>query len=187
MALEGAGLTSMTRQRRLQWVLAAVVAAGFLLLLPWVMRRLSIVSIGLAANEESQAVLQTNLTDLKALSRLDPAHAAIYRRHFEETQALLQHLQILALSRHELTRRAEAATFGLFGAIAACGAAIHMTEQRRRARRLARLNEALESLSRGDGIVSVGDDGRDMIGTFASMIEETSRVVVKDRRRMHYL
>ncbi|MGZ7080895.1 MAG: hypothetical protein ACXVJT_15890, partial [Thermoanaerobaculia bacterium] len=67
----------------MQWVLAAVVAAGFLLLLPWVMRRLSIVSIGLAANEESQAVLQTNLTDLKALSRLDPAHAAIYRRHFE--------------------------------------------------------------------------------------------------------
>jgi two-component system nitrogen regulation sensor histidine kinase NtrY len=174
----------MTRQLL---IVALVIAVCLLVLLPWVTRRLSIVSFGLAANEESQAVLQTNLADLRSLSKSDPANAAVYHRHFEETQALLRHLQILALSRRELTRRTEATVLGGFIAIVACSAVFYMIEQQRRGRRLSRLNLALASLSRGEGVVAVGDHGRDVIARFASMIEETSRVIVRERQRVQYL
>ena len=188
MALEGSGHPLMTRTFVLQWLLPVVIVAACLFfLLPWVVRRLSIVSVGLSANEESQAVLQTALADLRTLSRQDPSHAETYRRHFAETEALLRHLQILALSRDELTRRTEATVFGLFGAIVIGTAIVHAAEQRRRARRLVRLGSALEALSRGERVGPATDRRRDIIGTFASMIEETSRIMVTQRQRVHHL
>jgi nitrogen fixation/metabolism regulation signal transduction histidine kinase len=69
------------------------------------------------------------------------------------------------------------------GVLAVAGGA-HLVRQGRRERRIDRLREALVQLSAGQENVDIGDRGKDTIGRIASMIEETSRVMARDRRRL---
>jgi two-component system, NtrC family, nitrogen regulation sensor histidine kinase NtrY len=61
---------------------------------------------------------------------------------------------------------------------------VHLVHQGRRERRIERLRDALAQLSSGRDDVVVGDRGRDVLGRIAAMIEETSRMVARDRRRL---
>ena len=114
--------------------LAAIVVSA-LLVFAWVIRQLSFISLGLAANREVQQVLRTSLDDQKKLARADPAMSATYRRRFEETRQLLAHLQILELTRENLTRHYELLLLAVMAAILFAGSGLAIVERRLRDRR----------------------------------------------------
>jgi nitrogen fixation/metabolism regulation signal transduction histidine kinase len=53
--------------------------------------------------------------------------------------------------------------------------------------RIERLRLALVALSAGEEDLEIGDRGRDTLGRIAGMIEETSRAMARDRKRLAYL
>jgi len=128
--------------------------------------------------------LEQSLADQRELARLAPDTAPERRRRFDQTQALVRRLRVLALSREGLARRHMAVL--LAGAVLVAGAmgGVHAFRQSRRDRRLSRLQVALADLARGAPDVRVDDRGRDVIGRFAQMIEQVSARHARDRRRL---
>jgi len=133
---------------------------------------------------EVTGLLERSLDDQKRLARGDPAHAPLYRQRFDATRALLGRLRILELSRGEIVGRYEALLLGLFAGILTLGSTIYAVRARRQEVRLTRLQGALAELAAGGTDVRVGERRRDLIGRIAAMIEETSRVIARDRRRL---
>jgi signal transduction histidine kinase len=129
-------------------------------------------------------LLERSAADQKRLARADPGEAPAYRRRFDDIQALLGRLRILELSRREIVRRYEALLLGLFAGALALGSAVHTARGRRQERRLTRLQGALAELAAGGADVRVGERRRDLIGRIAAMVEETSRAIARDRRRL---
>jgi two-component system nitrogen regulation sensor histidine kinase NtrY len=167
--------------------LMAAMCAVALLSFGWLVRELSFVSVGLAANDDVQRALRRGLDDQKQLARWDASHAAAYRRRFDDTRRLLGRIEILALSRHDLARRVELVLLATVASILALGTALVLFEQRSRERRLVRLGVALGALSRGETDIVAGERRRDLIGRIGRMIEETSRVMARHRRRVQSL
>ena len=66
-------------------------------------------------------------------------------------------------------------------------AALHLLRQGRLDARLERLRLGLIALSDGEEDLAIGDRGRDTVGRIAGMIEETSRAMARDRKRLAYL
>ncbi len=171
----------------MSWRSATATLAGLLLaaaaLLFLFERQLSSAWFRLGLQPGVAAALERSLADRKALARLDPAGAAEYRRRFEEDQAVLQSLRILEHNRQEILRRYELILLVLVGAVLVAAGGLHLAGQRRRERRIERLRGGLLRLSRGEE-VTLGDRGRDTLGRIAGMVEETSREVARDRRRL---
>ena len=165
----------------------AAMAAASLLLFGYVLRQLSFISVGLAANREVEPLLRQSLEDQKKLAKLEPQHAAEHRERFDSLRTMIAYLDILALTRRDITRRIELVLFAVVAFIVLAGVASYLVEQRSRERRLARLGVALDALSRGDSDITTNERGRDLIGRIAGMIEETSRVMTRDRRRVRTL
>jgi signal transduction histidine kinase len=167
--------------------LVGAICAVSLLSFAWLVRQLSFVSVGLAANVDVQQALRLNLEDQKRLARFDPANSDSYHRRFDETRQLLGRIEIVSLSRHDLARRLELVLLATVASILLRGSALVLLEQRSREQRLARLGEVLAALSRGEIDLVAGDRRRDLIGRIGRMIEETSRVMARDRRRVQSL
>lgn len=125
-------------------ILLAIVA---LVIFAIVARQLSQVSIGLAANRETQEVLRRSLEDQKALARADPAHRDVYRRRFEETRQLLARMEIVALTRQQVRRQVELVLVGLVTLIVAAGIGAYFVEQRSVMTRERKRRQSLEHLS----------------------------------------
>lgn len=87
-------------------------------------------------------------------------------------------------ARGDLVRRYEAILLGLFATIVVVVTGIYALRQSRHEPRLARLQVALTDLANGEVGISLGDRGRDTIARIAAMIERTSRVMARDRRRL---
>ena len=174
----------------MSWRSAAVTLGGLLLaaaaLLFLFERQLSSAWFRLGLQPEVAAALERSLADRKSLARLDPANAAEYRRRFEADQALLRRLRILEHNRREILRRYELVLLALVGAVLAAAAGLHLAGQRRRERRIERLRDGLFRLSRGEeAALAPGDRrGRDTLARIAAMVEEVSRGVARDRRRL---
>lgn len=77
-----------------------------------------------------ELVVQQSLDDQKRLARLDPEHAAEYRRRFEEREALYRRLEILRMTQREIVRQYEAIMFGLVALTLAIAAAMHLLRRR---------------------------------------------------------
>jgi two-component system, NtrC family, nitrogen regulation sensor histidine kinase NtrY len=169
--------------------LVAVVILAVLALLGFqaFVRRVSMVSFNFAGTREVRELLDRSMEDQKQLSRLDPARREAYRRRFEGIRDVVQKLDIVAMNRAEIARRYEWILLAVFAASVTAALMLYVVAMRRRELRLARLQSALASLSRGDVDVSIGDRSRDLIGRIAGMIEETSRDIGRDRRRIQYL
>jgi len=116
----------------------AALAVAALLVFAWVIRQLSFVSLGLAANREVQQVLRTSLDDQKKLARADPASSPLYHRRFDDIRKLLGRLQILELTRENLTRHYEQLLLALMAAILFAGGGLVLLERRIRDRRRTR-------------------------------------------------
>ncbi len=128
--------------------------------------------------------LDASLADQKRLARLDPEHAAEYRRSFDSTEALLARLRVIEYNRDDIARRYGLALTAVFGGVLGLVGTAYVVRQSRQASRLARLQSALGDLASGRGDVGVADRGRDLIGRIGNMVEEASRVMSRDRRRL---
>ena len=160
------------------------LAVGAALLFHLFQRQLSRAWFAFGVHPDVVAALEGARDDQKRLAALDPPRAAAYRPRFEADQQLLRRLRVIAMSRDEIVRRYELALGAVVAAILGVTVAGSAWRQTRRARRLARLRAALAELARGGGAVTVGDRGRDLVGRIAAMVEETSRVMAHDRRRL---
>lgn len=167
--------------------LAAVVLAGAGVF--WLVeRQISSAWLRLGPHPEVLATLERSLQDQKRLSRLDPANEAEYRRQFQEGQRLLNNLRILTHNREQIGARYRAILLGLVGTVLLAAGGAHWLGRRRHDKRLERLREALVALSTGREDLVVDDRRRgDLLGRIAGMIEEISRGVAQDRKRLSSL
>ena len=172
----------------MSWRSSAAVLVGMVLaaaaLLYLFERQLSSAWFRMGLQPEVISALEGSQEDRRQLARLDPEREAEYRRRFEEDQALLNRLRILEHNRKEILRRYEMILLAVVGGVLIAAGAAHLVRQSRRERRIEKLRDALVQLSNGQENVDIGDRGRDTIGRIASMIEETSRVMARDRRRL---
>lgn len=164
--------------------LAAVLLAGAATF--WLFeRQISSAWLRLGLHPEVLATLERSLDDQKRLSRLDPAHEAEYRKSFDDGRRLLNRLRILEHNREQIGARYRAILLGLVGAVLFAAGVAHWLGRSRHDRRLERLREALVALSSGREDLAVDDRRRhDLLGKIAGMIEEISRGVSQDRKRL---
>jgi two-component system nitrogen regulation sensor histidine kinase NtrY len=130
------------------------------------------------------ALIDRSLEDQKRLARLDPVRSPAYRRRFEEVRALQTHFKVLAYNRQEIVERYEQTLLGVVAGIVVLAGSGYALRQARQGARLARLQTALAELSAGRTDIRVGERRRDLIGRIAAMVEKTSRVMARDRRRL---
>jgi two-component system, NtrC family, nitrogen regulation sensor histidine kinase NtrY len=170
---------------------AAVTLCGMLLATAavlWIFdRQISGTWFRLGLQPEIVSTLERSLADQKALARLDPARRSQYRARFEAAQTLLNRLRILEHNREGITRRWEMILLAAVAGVLAVAGGAHLIRQGRLDARLERLRVALVALSAGQEDLEIGDRGRDTLGRIAGMIEETSRAMARDRKRLAYL
>jgi two-component system, NtrC family, nitrogen regulation sensor histidine kinase NtrY len=170
---------------------AAVTLCGMLLAAAAVLwlfdRQISGTWFRLGLQPEIVSTLEVSLADQKALARLDPGRKAEYRERFESTQTLLNRLRILQHNQKEISRRWEMILLAAVVAVLAVAGGVHLIRQGRLDARIERLRLALVALSAGQEDLEIGDRGRDTLGRIAGMIEETSRAMARDRKRLAYL
>ncbi|HEX4495791.1 MAG TPA: ATP-binding protein [Thermoanaerobaculia bacterium] len=150
-------------------------------------QQLSGIWFRLGVQPETVAALESSMADQKALARLDPVHRDVYKGKFEATEALLNHLRILEHNRTGITRRWETILLAAVFTVLAVAGALHLLRQGRLDARLERLRLGLIALSDGREDLEIGDRGRDTVGRIAGMIEDTSRAMARDRKRLAYL
>ena len=169
---------------------AAVTLCGMLLaagLILWLFNRQISGTWRLVLQPEITSALELAGEDQKALARLDPQRKAEYRARFEANHKLLQNLYILQRSEKAITRRWEIVLLAaVLGVLGLAGGA-QLIRQGRLDARIERLRLALVALSAGEEDLEIGDRGRDTLGRIAGMIEETSRAMARDRKRLAYL
>ena len=163
--------------------LAALLVAA-LLLFEVCARQLTGAWFTFGVHPEVLRQLELSLADQKRLAGLDPAGAARYHRRFAAIESLLGRLRILEYNRDEVVGRYQAALLIVFGALAAAAAGVYLAGKVRQQARLDRLRRALARLSAGEVDVEVGERRRDLIGRVGAMVEETSRAMARDRRRL---
>ena len=132
-------------------------------------------------------VLEQGLEDQKDLARLVPEQRTERRQHFDEIQTLLQRLTILEHSREQMARRYETVLLALFGAAMLFTFGFMVRRARAEERRLQRLGAALEDLATGQTDLRLDENSQDSLGKIARMIEQTSRRMARDRRRLRSL
>ena len=141
----------------------------------------------LGVQPEITSELERSMTDQKALARFDPQHRDLYHARFEATEALLNHFRILEHNQKGIRRRWEMILLAAVLAVLAVAGGLHLLRQGRLDARLERLRLALIALSDGQEDLEIGDRRRDVIGRIAGMIEDTSRAMARDRKRLSYL
>lgn len=177
----------------MNWVRPALFLATALLISAavfWSLQRgLSESWLTVGVHPEVLEELDESLQEQRHLAQLDPANEAEYRREFETRAELVQRLRVLRHARADLLRRYQQILLAIFGFAVALVIGGWLWRQRRQGRRLEALRDALADLARGDADVRVGAPrrkliGPDLIGRIGAMLEETSRVMVRDRRRL---
>ncbi len=162
----------------------ALLATAAVVLFHHFQREVAGTWLAFGAHPQVLAELETSLADQKRLARAEPERKAEYRARFARVEALLGNLRVLALSRDEISRRYQLALSGLLVGVLAAVAGAHAWRQAREGRRLERLRVALGDLAQGRTNLAVGVRGRDPIGRVAGMLEEASRTMARDRRRL---
>lgn len=131
--------------------------------------------------------LEHSANDQRSLAELDRTGEATYRERFEAIETLRRRLLVIEHNRATLVRRFELVVLSLIGAMMALAALSYSAHKSRDNARLERLRVALADLGAGRQDVRIDERGRDAIGRVAAMIESTSRIVARDRRRLQAL
>jgi len=163
--------------------LLALVAAAALVFQAF-QRQLSGAWFAFGVHPDVLSLIDRSLEDQKRLARADPEHAAGYRQRFEEVRALQTHFKVLAYNRQEIVARYEQTLLAVVSGIVILAGSGYAVRQIRQESRLARLQRSLSDLSAGRTDIRVGERRRDVIGRIAAMVEQTSRVMARDRRRL---
>jgi two-component system nitrogen regulation sensor histidine kinase NtrY len=172
----------MRRLTTLLLIVAVVAAAAALF--QAVQSRLSDAAFAFTVHPDVLAQLEASRADQRELARLDPERRALYRARFDELETTVERLTVLAHARERLVSRYNTILLVVFGASVLAVASAIAVRQARLRPRLARLRDALAALAQGRTDLAVGVGGRDVVGRIAAMIEETSRVMARDRRRL---
>ncbi|MEM7353218.1 MAG: ATP-binding protein [Acidobacteriota bacterium] len=128
--------------------------------------------------------LEASLEDQKWIAEQHPEQAATYRQRFARTETLLHRLQILEHSREDIERRYQQILLFVFASTALLVIGGVVLRQSRYQVRLNRLQTALGELASGRTDIEIGERRYDTIGRIATMIERTSRIMARDRRRL---
>ena len=147
-------------------------------------RQLSRSSFAFGVHPEVLEQLETALATTRELAVRDPENQATYRARFDALDRTLSRLRVLERSREELVRRYQLLLLLIFAGSLVAATSLYAYRQSRHGPRLEKLRQALEDLASGRGELEVGVRGRDAIGRIAAMIEETSRIMARDRRRL---
>ncbi len=166
-----------------------LVIVGLLLLLSglvfrFVERRLSGPLFALGVNPEILGRLEASLDDQRRLAAADPENETLYRHRFDDTRTLVQRLRILEHGRGDVERRYRQILLAAFAFAAMLAGGGVVLRQSRYEGRLSRLRAALADLAAGSTDVTIDDRRRDTIGRIAAMIEHTSRIMARDKRRL---
>lgn len=121
----------MTRLRSLLLVLVTVATATGLFW--YFLHQISGMWLDVALRPEVRAALERSIEDQRKLRDLDRARRADYRRRFDETQRLLNRIEVIRMSREAMLRRFELALILVF-ALAAAGTAVVLWLRYRKAR-----------------------------------------------------
>ena len=140
--------------------------------------------LAFGSHPETLEILEQSLEDQKTLADADPEHRADYRQRFDRIQTLLQRLTILEHSREQLARRYELILLVVFGGAMLVTVGFMVWRARNEERRLEHLGTALRDLAAGKTDLHLGERSRDSLGRIARMIEQTSRRMARDRRRL---
>lgn len=168
-------------------LLALVMAGSSAFLLHAFHRHATRSWLSFGSHPETLAILEQSLEDQKALVELDPESRETRREHFDKVQTLLQRLTILEHSREQMARRYETILLLLFGAAVLLTLGFMVRRARLEERRLERLGAALGDLAAGQTDLRLGERSGDTLGRIARMIEQTSRRMARDRRRLRSL
>ncbi len=161
-----------------------LMTAAAALLFHFFQRQLSGAWFAFGIHPEVLQSLERSLEDQKRLAELDPERRRVLRQRFEQTETLLQRLRILQHNRREIVRRYEQILLFAFAGTVILVTGAALWRQAGQAARLERLQRALTALAGGRTDVEVGEHRRDVIGRIAAMIERTSQVMARDRRRL---
>lgn len=119
--------------KRFRPVLAVLITIAAATLLFWIfLHEVSSVWLDVALRPEVRHALERSMEDQKTLRRLDPQRRADYRQRFDETQKLLNRIEVIRMNREAMLRRFELALLIVF-AFAAAAAAILLWGRYRRA------------------------------------------------------
>ncbi len=120
----------MTHARSIALLLLTIALGTFAF---WaVVHQISSVWLDVALRPDVKQALERSLEDQKELRVHDPASRARYRQRFEDTQRLLNRIEVLRMNRQAMLRRFELALIGVF-AVAAIVAAVVVWMRYRRA------------------------------------------------------
>jgi signal transduction histidine kinase len=165
----------------------AVLLGGAVLLFELSVRQLTGSWLAFGTHPDVMLQLELSLGDQKRLAASDPPHAALYRRRFAAIEALLDRLRILRYNREEIAGRYRAALLIVFATLAGLGVGAFLVAKAREQARLGRLRAALARLAAGDTDIDIGSGERrrrDLLGRMGAMVEEASRTMARDRRRL---
>jgi signal transduction histidine kinase len=167
--------------------IASLVLVASSLLFHLFQKQISARWMAVPTHPELFAVLDELIKDERSLARLEPEKEVEHRQRFERAERLRQRLEILQLNREQVTRRYELILWAIFLGVALVVTVLYLLGLRREEARLNELKGFLEALAGGKGDIQTGEVRHDTIGRIAGMIEETSRVVAKDRNRLKSL
>jgi signal transduction histidine kinase len=130
-----------------------VTVAVATLLFHAVAHQASSVFLDAILHPDLREVIERSLLDQKTLRGLDPANEKRYRRRFDDTQRLLNRIDVVAMNREQVIRRFELILSGTFGAILFLSMLLwtvrqRRNEERRRGEYLARLTSWQEASRR---------------------------------------
>lgn len=161
---------------------ALVLLTG--LLYDFLQHRMSSPLLAFGVHPEVVDRLEDSLDDQRELARRDPEHETTYRRRFTSISALVGHLYVLDYNRDRIAHRYQQIVFAVFAALVVAVAATFVWQRQRQDARLARVQEALAALAEGKTDIEVADRRRDTLGKIARMIEQTSRRMARDQKRL---
>lgn len=170
--------------------LRASVTAVFLMLLAaglifhFFQSRLTGPLFAFSQHSEVVDLLEASLDDQRWLASHDPANETLYRTRFGTTETLMNRLRILEHSRDDIERRYQQILMLVFSGAALFVIGGVVARQNRYEARLGRLQDALAELAEGRTDIEIGDRRKDTLGRIAAMIEQTSRIMARDRRRL---
>ena len=96
-----------------------------------VLHQISSIWLDVALRPEVRAALEQSLNDQKKLRTLDPEQRELYRRRFEETQRLMNRIEVIRMNRRAVLQRFELAIVILFAIVALVAVATAWTRYRR--------------------------------------------------------
>lgn len=119
----------------------------------------------------------------RQIADLDPAASDQARERFARLERLQARLRVVALGQDQLVRRAQWTLLATVLALLATAGALWLTATRHTDRRLERLRIHLAALAGGATEVATGERHHDALGRVAAMVEQTARVVGRERQQ----